>query len=44
MKECCGDRVAGVTDPAGNHWWIAAHQEDVPPEELQSRLEALGKS
>jgi PhnB protein len=35
-----GDRSAGVKDPAGNYWWIATHQEDVPPEELKRRAEA----
>jgi uncharacterized glyoxalase superfamily protein PhnB len=32
-----GDRSAGVSDPAGNQWWIATHVEDVSPEELQAR-------
>ena len=35
-----GDRNAGVKDPSGNFWWIATHQEDVPPEELQQRATA----
>lgn len=35
-----GDRSAGVQDPSGNQWWIATHQEDVPPEELKKRAEA----
>jgi uncharacterized glyoxalase superfamily protein PhnB len=34
-----GDRSGGVKDPAGNHWWIATHIEDVPPEELKKRAE-----
>lgn len=34
-----GDRSAGVTDPVGNHWWIATHIEDVSPEELKKRTE-----
>jgi uncharacterized glyoxalase superfamily protein PhnB len=34
-----GDRSAGVKDPAGNHWWISTHIEDVPPEELKKRAE-----
>jgi PhnB protein len=34
-----GDRTAGVKDLAGNHWWIATHLEDVPPEELKLRAE-----
>ena len=32
-----GDRNAGVQDSCGNQWWIATHQEDVSPEELQRR-------
>ena len=36
-----GDRHAGVIDPVGNRWWIATHQEDVPPEELGKRAEAF---
>lgn len=35
-----GDRNAGVKDPSGNTWWIATHQEDVPPDELRRRAEA----
>jgi PhnB protein len=38
-----GDRSAGVKDRCGNHWWIATHQEDVSPEELARRIEALAK-
>ena len=38
-----GDRNAGVKDPVGNHWWIATHKEDVPPEELAKREEAFLK-
>ena len=32
-----GDRVGGVNDPAGNTWWIATHQEDVPADEIARR-------
>jgi PhnB protein len=32
-----GDRNAGVSDPAGNAWWIATHVEDVSPEEVTRR-------
>lgn len=35
----CGDRSGGVKDLAGNHWWIATHIEDVPPDELKLRAE-----
>jgi PhnB protein len=34
-----GDRSGGVKDLAGNHWWIATHIEDIPPEELRLRAE-----
>jgi len=34
-----GDRSGAVKDLAGNHWWIATHLEDVPPEELKLRAE-----
>lgn len=36
-----GDRNAGVQDPCGNQWWIATHIEDVPPKELERRMQAL---
>ena len=32
-----GDRSGGVTDPAGNHWHIGTHIEDVAPAELKKR-------
>jgi uncharacterized glyoxalase superfamily protein PhnB len=38
-----GDRSGGVIDPFGNSWWIATHQEDVPPDELARRAKAQGK-
>ena len=41
--EFYGDRSCGVEDPAGNHWWIATHIEDVPPEELERRMAAAGR-
>jgi PhnB protein len=34
-----GDRGASVTDPSGNHWYIATHVEDVPMAELKKRAE-----
>ena len=36
-----GDRMAGVQDPFGNVWWIVTHIEDVSPDELQKRADAL---
>ena len=38
-----GDRTAGVQDPSGNRWWIATHIEDLSPEELTKRHEAVMK-
>ena len=38
--EFYGDRAAGITDPAGNTWWIATHVEDVSDEEAMKRMEA----
>ena len=38
-----GDRSAGVRDPMGNQWWVAAHKEDVPPDEMARRAEAAMK-
>lgn len=32
-----GDRVASITDFAGNKWWIATHVEDVDADELTRR-------
>ena len=34
-----GDRSGGVKDLAGNHWWIATHVEEIPPQELRLRAE-----
>jgi uncharacterized glyoxalase superfamily protein PhnB len=36
-----GDRTGGVLEPSGNQWWIAALVEDVSPDELKCRAEAL---
>ena len=38
-----GDRSGGVKDPCGNSWFMATHQEDVAPKELQKRAEAFYK-
>jgi PhnB protein len=34
-----GDRMGSLTDPFGYKWSIATHVEDVPPEQLQERME-----
>jgi PhnB protein len=38
-----GDRMGGVKDASGNQWWIATHIEDVSPEEIGRRQEALAE-
>ena len=38
-----GDRSAGVEDAFGNKWWLATHIEDVSPEELAKRAEAMAQ-
>lgn len=34
-----GDRSGMLTDPFGHVWTIATHVEDVPPEEMERRME-----
>ena len=34
-----GDRTGGVIDPFGHRWYIGTHIEDVPPKELQRRMQ-----
>ena len=36
-----GDRYGQVTDPFGQRWSISTHKEDVPPEEMKKRAEAM---
>ena len=36
-----GDRSGQIQDPFGHLWWVATHKEDVPPEEMQKRVEAM---
>jgi PhnB protein len=38
-----GDRSGTITDPFGHVWTIATHKEDVAPEEMQRRMEAMMK-
>lgn len=39
-----GDRSGNLIDPFGHVWTIATHVEDVSPEEMQRRMEALPKT
>ncbi len=36
-----GDRMGGVEDPFGHHWYVATHVEDVSPEEMKRRMAAM---
>src|SRR5262249_24105954 len=38
-----GDRMGSLTDPFGNHWTVATHKEDVPPDQMSKRMEAFMK-
>jgi PhnB protein len=36
-----GDRSGELEDPFGHLWWVATHKEDVPPDEMQRRVQTL---
>jgi PhnB protein len=36
-----GDRLGQFEDPFGHRWSVATHVEDVPPEEMAARAEAM---
>ncbi|MBV1797251.1 VOC family protein [Siccirubricoccus sp. G192] len=36
-----GDRSGTLRDPFGHVWHLATHVEDVPPEEIQRRMQAM---
>lgn len=36
-----GDRSGQLEDPFGHLWWVATHKEDVSPEEMQKRVQAM---
>ncbi len=38
-----GDRSACFKDHSGNTWYAATHVEDVTPEEMQRRMEAMAQ-
>ena len=38
-----GDRSGTIADPFGHVWTIATHVEDVAPDELMRRMEAMMK-
>ena len=39
-----GDRSGNLIDPFGHVWTVATHVEDVSPEEMKRRMEALPKA
>ena len=41
MDQFYGDRSGQLEDPFGHLWWVATHIEDVSPEEMQKRVNAL---
>ena len=34
-----GDRMGTLSDPFGHQWSLATHVEEVPPDEMQKRME-----
>ena len=36
-----GDRSSTLTDPFGHQWTLATHKEDVAPDEMQRRMDAM---
>jgi len=41
MDQFYGDRNGTVVDPFGHKWTIATHKEDVSPEEMDRRVQAM---
>ena len=39
-----GDRSGTVIDPFGHKWTLATHVEDVPPQELETRMKAVSET
>jgi len=37
-----GDRMGNLMDPFGHQWAIATHKEDVAPDEMEKRMQAIG--
>ena len=38
-----GDRMGGLEDPFGHHWYVGTHIEDVTPEEMKKRMAAMSQ-
>ncbi len=41
MDQFYGDRSGQLEDPFGHLWWVATHKEDIAPEEIQKRAQAM---
>ena len=41
MDQFYGDRSGQLEDPFGHLWWVATHQEDIPPAEMEKRVRKL---
>jgi PhnB protein len=41
MDQFYGDRSGQLEDPFGHLWWVATHKEDVAPEEMEKRVQAM---
>jgi PhnB protein len=41
MDQFYGDRSGQLEDPFGHLWWVATHTEDIAPEEVQKRVQAM---
>jgi len=41
MDQFYGDRSGQLEDPFGHLWWVATHKEDIAPEEMQKRVQAM---
>jgi PhnB protein len=41
MDQFYGDRSGQLEDPFGHLWWVATHIEDVSPDEMQRRVNAM---
>src|SRR5262245_23865804 len=39
--KCYGDRTGTIEDPFGHQWHVGTHSEDVTPEEMKRRMEAM---
>jgi len=41
MDQFYGDRSGELENPFGHLWWVATHKEDIAPEEMQKRVQAM---